>query len=63
MSDFIDRHQSIVRGVLGCYDRVVVQGTLPGICYADGMTAYLAARKIRIFDYPRFRTLPRCDSC
>jgi hypothetical protein len=54
MSAFIDRHQSIIGGVLGCFDRVVVQGTLPGICYADGMTALLDSKKIRIFDYPRF---------
>ncbi len=54
MSGFVERHQSIIEGVLGCYDRVVVHGTLPGICYADGMTAFLDARQIRIFDYPRF---------
>jgi hypothetical protein len=29
-------------------------GTLPRICFAEGMTAYLHARNIRIFDYPRF---------
>jgi hypothetical protein len=54
MRSFVDRHQSIIRGVLGCCDRVVIEGTLPGICYADGMTAILDAKKIRIFDYPHF---------
>ena len=54
MSTFIDRHEGIIHGVLGCYDRVVIQGTLPGICYAEGMTAILDSKKIRIFDYPRF---------
>jgi hypothetical protein len=29
-------------------------GTLPGICFARGMTAFLFERKIRIFDYPKF---------
>jgi hypothetical protein len=29
-------------------------GTLPKICYAEGMTSYLFERKIRIFDYPKF---------
>ena len=28
--------------------------SLPGVCYAKGMTAFLWARQIRIFDYPRF---------
>jgi len=33
---------------------VVVTGTLPGVCYADGMTRFLHAHGIRIFDYPQF---------
>jgi hypothetical protein len=33
---------------------VVVTGTLPGICYAEGMTRFLYANTIRIFDYPQF---------
>jgi hypothetical protein len=52
--NLFERHSSIIHGVLGCYDRVVIQGTLPGICYPEGMTAILDAKKIRIFDYPRF---------
>ena len=27
---------------------------LPGACYAKGMTGFLSARQIRIFDYPQF---------
>jgi hypothetical protein len=37
--------------VLSCYDRIIVTGTLPGACYANGMTGFLSARQIRIFDY------------
>jgi hypothetical protein len=40
--------------VLSCYDRIIVTGTLPGACYAKGMTGFLSARQIRIFDYARF---------
>ncbi|HET6236846.1 MAG TPA: hypothetical protein VFE41_18070, partial [Acetobacteraceae bacterium] len=43
-----------IAGILSCYDRVVITGTLPGICYADGMTRYLNANGMRIFDYPQF---------
>jgi hypothetical protein len=33
---------------------VVITGTLPGVCYADGMTRFLQAGGIGIFDYPQF---------
>ncbi len=49
-----ERHADEIAGVLSCYDRLLIQGTLPGLCYAEGMTAYLKARRILIFDYPRF---------
>ena len=37
----------------------MITGTLPGVCYADGMTRYLNAQGIRIFDYPEFAKLLR----
>ncbi len=43
-----------ISGVLGCYDRIIISGTLPEICYAGGMTSYLYRQGIRIFDYPKF---------
>ena len=49
-----ERHKDQIAGVLGCWDRVLIFGTLPKICYAEGMTSYLYARQVRIFDYPRF---------
>lgn len=49
-----ERYADKIRGQLSCYDRIIIQGTLPGFCFADGMTAYLYANDIRIFDYPRF---------
>jgi hypothetical protein len=51
-SALIERYAERISGVLSCYDRVVVTGTLPTVCYADGMTRFLYARQIRIFDYP-----------
>src|SRR5215469_9429540 len=49
-----ERYRERLAGVLSCYDRIIVTGTLPGVCYAKGMTAFLSARQIRIFEYPRF---------
>ena len=50
----MDRYDDRISGVLSCYDRMLITGTLPGVCYADGMTRYLYANEIRIFDYPQF---------
>ena len=49
-----DRYAANLNGVLSCYDRIIITGTLPGACYAAGMTSFLYATGIRIFDYPRF---------
>jgi hypothetical protein len=49
-----ERYRERLSGVLSCYDRIIITGTLPGACYAQGMTAFLSARQIRIFDYARF---------
>ena len=49
-----ERHKDQMAGVLGCWDRVLIFGTLPKICYAGGMTSYLYERQIRIFDDPKF---------
>jgi hypothetical protein len=50
----VERHDDRIAGVLSCYDRILITGTLPTVCYADGMTRFLNANHIRIFDYPRF---------
>jgi hypothetical protein len=49
-----ERYDDRIAGVLSCYDRMVITGTLPTICYAEGMTRFLYASGIRIFDYPAF---------
>ena len=49
-----ERHADQIAGVLSCYDRILIFGTLPGVCFAGGMTSYLYQHEIRIFDYPRF---------
>ena len=50
----MERYADRIAGVLSCYDRLVITGTLPTVCYAEGMTRYLHTRGIRIFDYPEF---------
>ena len=54
MELFTERHADKIVGELSCLDRVVITGTIPGICYAEGMTGYLGLQGIRIFDYARW---------
>ena len=49
-----ERYREELDGVLSCYDRIVITGSLQPFCYAQGMTHYLYQQGIRIFDYPRF---------
>src|SRR5258706_7803943 len=31
-----ERHKGQIAGLLSCYDRIIIQGTVPGWCYASG---------------------------
>ena len=54
MNPFVECHQDKIDGVISCFDRVVITGTLPDIGYAGAMASYLGYHKIRLFDYPRW---------
>lgn len=41
------RYQAQIAGVLCCYDRIIIKGTVPGWCYAKGMTDYLTSTVTR----------------
>lgn len=49
-----DRYKDQIAGVVSCYDRIIIQGTIPEWCYDQAMTSFLYSQKIRIFDYPAF---------
>jgi len=53
MKPLTERYQADLLGVLSCYDRMIITGTLPGACYAGGMTSFLYSRHIEIFDYAK----------
>jgi len=54
MQTLIERHLSKIQGVISCFDRVILTGTIPRICYADGMSGVLRQQNIRIFDYAQW---------
>lgn len=49
-----EKYSAELHGVLNCYDRIIITGNVHPLCYAKGMTGYLYAHNIRIFDYPMF---------
>lgn len=49
-----DKYADKIYGTLTCYDRMIIQGYIPGWSHAEGMTSYLKANNIRIFDYSSF---------
>src|SRR6202050_4341463 len=49
-----ERHKEKIAGILSCYDRLVVQGTVPAWGYASGRTDYFYKHQMRIFDYPKW---------
>ena len=53
-TQLINRYAVNMHGVLSCYDRILITGTMPGACYAAGMTSFLYSRGVRIFDYAQF---------
>jgi len=55
-----ERYRAHLAGMLSCYDRILITGTLPGVCFAGGMTHILFSKGIRIFDYAQF-TAPLRD--
>ncbi|MBI5470006.1 hypothetical protein HY968_01630 [Candidatus Kaiserbacteria bacterium] len=53
MKPLTERYHADLLGALSCYDRMIITGTLPGACYAGGMTSFLYSRHIKIFDYAK----------
>lgn len=49
-----EKYKDKMLGTIGCYDRVVIMGTLPTLCYPQGMTCHLNHHGVRIFDYSKF---------
>jgi hypothetical protein len=53
-SQLLERYADQIEGILGCYDRVIVTGTLVDVAHPDVLTARLYALNIRCFDLKLF---------
>ena len=49
-----EKYNEKIIGVLGCFDRILITGTIPKICFSQGITSYFLRNNIRIFDYMKF---------
>ena len=56
----INRYKANLNGVLSCYDRILITGTLPGACYAKGMTSFLYSKGIGCGSFRPRETQLRC---
>jgi hypothetical protein len=53
-SSITDRYADSILGTTSCFDRLIFQGTLNPVGHPEGMTSYLYAHHVRIFDFPQF---------
>ncbi len=54
MTLLTERYAPQIAGVLSCYDRIIITGTLPGVGFPEGMARHLRLHDVRLFDYPHF---------
>jgi len=60
---FTEKYRDAMDGVLQCYDRVILTGSVQSWSYAQGMSGYLYGHGIRIFDYVQFAQSLREQIC
>ncbi len=54
MKELTTIYKKRISGILSCYDRIVITGTLSTLCHSHGITGYFYSQGIRIFDYAKF---------
>ena len=59
----LERYATQVEGTLGCFDRVVITGTLVEVAHAGAINARLAHEGIKCFDIKEFADPLRRQMC
>jgi hypothetical protein len=54
MNPFVERHRDQIAGVLSCFDRVIITGTLADTAHAEAMVRHLNTHHTRLFDYTQW---------
>ncbi|MCL2172607.1 MAG: hypothetical protein FWB84_03045 [Candidatus Bathyarchaeota archaeon] len=50
-SSILERYKSQIAGTLTCFDRISISGTIPRVCYPEGMAHHITTKGTRLFDY------------
>ena len=53
-NSFITKYESKIEGVLSCYDRVLLKGTLPSVSHAGAMTNLLYGKELLLKDITQY---------
>ena len=58
-NEFVERHQDKIAGVIGCFDRLIIKGTLSSIGYDRAMERHLRSQGVLINDYQQWASSKR----
>lgn len=53
-SAFLEKYKDNILGVVSCFDRIIISGTMPGWRYPGAMKFFLLKHKIKFVDYTKF---------
>ncbi len=54
MTAFFNRHSDKIKGVFSCIDRLIIQGTIPEICFPGAITTFFYLHGVKIFDFKKW---------
>ena len=54
METLLDFYSDDILGQIGCFDRVIISGSIIPFNYAQGMAGFLFSKGIKIFDFKKF---------
>ena len=60
-NEFIKKYTTSIQGVISCYDRILIRGTLPTISYPGGMNSLLYGKGIELKDITKFTSPLRTE--
>lgn len=50
--EFVEQHKDVIKGFIGCYDRIRLKGRLHDFSYTGAMEHYLYKAGVKLFDSP-----------